>query len=95
MFHDNLVTAEADIAAGSAARRVDENRRPSVGLINLEWNRIIKVFSIAAVCLNVRSSSIRCFGRESASPYGLLLSRYAAKDSAAEHALGFGPMSRP
>jgi hypothetical protein len=35
------------------------------------------------------------FGRESANPYVLLLSRYAAKDSAAEHALGFGPMSRP
>jgi hypothetical protein len=60
-----LVTAGAGIAAGPAARRVDKNRRPSLGLINLEWNQIIKAFSIAAVCRNVRSSSIRCFGRES------------------------------
>jgi hypothetical protein len=44
MFHNNLVTARADIAAGPAARRVDENRRPSLGLIKLEWNQVIKIF---------------------------------------------------
>jgi hypothetical protein len=43
-----LVTAGADIAAGPAARRVDENRRPSLGPINPEWNQVIKIFSIAA-----------------------------------------------